>query len=156
MTDPVRPNGTSTRQLVLQGAKFVLVGSAGTAGTFAVYWTLRTVLDPVVANLLANAVTTVAGTELHRRFTFSRATAIPGRKAVQNLASWAWSSGATSAGLLVLPLIVPRPGALPESLAILLVSTLGGAGRFAALRWWVLPARTQPEQAGQTRTSPVW
>jgi putative flippase GtrA len=151
MTDPAPHNGTATQRLVLQGAKFALVGSVATAGTFALYWTLRTVLHPVVATLLANAVTTVAGTELHRRFTFSRARAVPGRTAVQNLASWAWSSGSTSAGLLLLPLIVPRPGAVPESLAILVVTAVGGAGRFAALRWWVLPARA----GGQTRTSPV-
>ncbi|MEA5365364.1 GtrA family protein [Amycolatopsis sp., V23-08] len=151
MTDAARPSGTAPRQLVLQGAKFVLAGSTATAGTFAVYWTLRTVLAPVVATLLANAVTTVAGTELHRRFTFSRASAVPARKAVQNLASWAWSSGATSAGLLVLPLIVPRPGVLPETLAILVLSAVGGAGRFAALRWWVL----RPPEAGRTRASPV-
>ncbi|WP_410621284.1 hypothetical protein [Amycolatopsis sp. cmx-8-4] len=66
---------------------------------------------------------------------------MPGRKTVQNLASWAWSSGATSVGLLVLPLLVPEPGPLLEGLAVVLIGTTGGIGRFAAPRWWVLPVR---------------
>jgi putative flippase GtrA len=130
-----------TRRLLRQGARFTLVGSAVTGGNFVVYWLLRTTLTPVAANLVANAVTTLAGTELHRRFTFAGATAVPGRKTVQNLASWVWSSGATSAGLLVLPLLVPEPGTLLEGLVVVLISTAGGIGRFAALRWWVLPVR---------------
>ncbi|WP_328614264.1 GtrA family protein [Amycolatopsis sp. NBC_00355] len=134
MTEP-------TRRLLGQGARFVLVGSAVTAGNFVVYWLLRTTLAPVPANLVATAVTTFAGTELHRRFTFPDTTAVPGRKTVQNLASWVWSSGATSAGLLVLPLLVPDPGPLLEGLAVVLIGTTGGIGRFAALRWWVLPVR---------------
>ncbi|MET1071648.1 MAG: GtrA family protein [Umezawaea sp.] len=130
-----------SRALVGQAVRFGLVGTASTLATFAVYGLLRLVVPAVFANLLAIAATTVASAELHRRVTFSGATAVPDRMAVQNLVSWAWSSGATSLGLLVLESFVAEPTYVQETAAMTVMTVIGGVARFAVLCWWVLVPR---------------
>ncbi|PRY45244.1 GtrA family protein [Umezawaea tangerina] len=130
-----------SRALVGQAVRFGLVGTASTLATFAAYGLFRLVIPAVLANLLAIAATTVASAELHRRVTFSGATAVPDRMAVQNLVSWAWSSGATSVGLVVLGSFVVEPTYVQETAAMTVMTVVGGVARFAALRWWVLVPR---------------
>jgi putative flippase GtrA len=127
--------------LLHQSVRFVLVGGAATAGCMALYAALRQVLPLTIADLLAIAVTTFLGSEMHRRVTFSGQRAVGARMVVQNLASFAWSSVSTSTGLLVLDTLVPGATVAEEVAALLAMSAIGGTARFLALRFWVLRPR---------------
>jgi putative flippase GtrA len=146
MIDLAQRDGTAVRELVAQIARFVLVGVVSTGATFVLYGVVRFVFSPVPATLLANAVTTVLAAELHRRITFSGATASGKRMAVQNFVSWAWSSGSTSIGLVVLGAVVAEPTYFQETTVMVVMSAVGGGVRFIALRWWVLVSRGRQDE----------
>jgi putative flippase GtrA len=117
MIDLSQRDGTAVRELVTQVAWFALVGLVSTGVTFALYGGLRLFVVPVVATLLANAVGTIVGAELNCKVTFAGATTSGKRMAVQNVVSWAWSSGATSIGLVVLDAMVTQLTHLEENVS---------------------------------------
>ena len=129
--------------LVRQAGRFVVVGGASTVASLLLYVLLRVAITPVLANLLAIVVTTVAGSEVHRRITFAAVTVSHERMLVQNVLSWAWASGSTTIGLLVLDGFVEVPTVIEESAALLAMTFLGGCARFALLRWWVFVPRSR-------------
>lgn len=121
-----------------QIARFVVVGTSFTLLYFGLYAVLRIGLAAVPANLIASLVTTVIGSEAHRRVTFDGRPSRRLRMVVQNLATWSWYGGTTSLGLFSLELFVASPSYAQETAAILSITAVGGIARFAALRWWVL------------------
>ncbi len=129
-------------EIVRQAVRFVLVGTTFTLLYFALYGALRLVLPAVAANLLASLVTTIAGSEAHRRVTFDGRPSRRRRMVVQNVATWAWYGGTTSMGLLLLGLWTAEPTYAQEAATMLVITAVGGIARFVVLRWWVLsPAR---------------
>lgn len=128
-----RVDGKAARQL----ARYAVVGVAGTAVSTVLYLVFRTWWDAVPANLAALVLSTVAGTEANRRFTFGGAVVDRSREYVQNAATVVFYAFYGSAVLLLLQQVVVEPTAVQESLAVAGASVLGGLVRFLVLRNWV-------------------
>ncbi|WP_158840882.1 GtrA family protein [Saccharothrix deserti] len=126
-----------------QAAKFASVGAVSTLASIAIYAALRGWLSPMTANVVAVTVTTVAGSELHRRFTFGGARAAGGRMLVQNVVSGVWACSSSSLGLFLVASLVATPTVDQESAVLLAMSVIGGLARFAALRLWVFGVRAR-------------
>lgn len=127
--------------LLGQAVRFAAVGTASTAASLLLFALMRPALPAVLANLLAIALTTVIGSEVHRRVTFAAVGVARGRMLAQNVASWAWASGATTVGLLLVDAVVVDPSAAQETAALVAMTVVGGVARFAVLRWWVFLPR---------------
>jgi putative flippase GtrA len=126
------------RPLLLQVARYVMVGGLGTAVNAAIFLLLRTSgLDAVPANLVALLVSTAVSTEANRRFTFGGTAVHRWRARVQFGGTVLFYAFYSSAVLLVLGLVVDTPTPVIETAALAAASVLGGAGRFLVLRYWV-------------------
>jgi putative flippase GtrA len=124
--------------LVLQVARYVMVGGLGTAVNAAVFLLLRTAgLDAVPANLVALLVSTAVSTEANRRFTFGGTAVHRWRARVQIGGTVLFYAFYSSTVLLLLGLVVDTPTPVGETVALAAASVLGGAGRFLVLRYWV-------------------
>ena len=120
-----------------QVLRYVLVGGLGTVLTALLYLLLRVWWDAVPANLAALVLSTMATTEVNRRFTFGGATAGRRRAYVQDLASVVFYACSGSATLILLGAVVDGPSPVQESLAVAAANVLGGSARFLVLRNWV-------------------
>ncbi len=128
------------RQLV----RFALVGALGTALNAVIFIVLRQWWSALPANLVALLLSTAIGTEANRLFTFGAAHAPHRWRAhAQNVGTVAFYAVYSSAVLMLVAGVVDDPSPLLESLAVAAASVLGGAARFAVLRYWVF-AGTRP------------
>jgi putative flippase GtrA len=121
-----------------QLARFVLVGALGTALNAVIFLVLRQWWAAVPANLVALLLSTAIGTEVNRLFTFDAARAPHRWRAhAQNLGTVAFYALYSSSVLMLVAAVVDDPPPLLESAAVAAASVLGGAARFAVLRYWV-------------------
>jgi putative flippase GtrA len=130
----LRPN----QPLLLQVARYVMVGALGTGVNAAIFYVLRTSgLDAVPASLVGLLVSTGVSTEANRRFTFGGTAVHRWRSRVQVGGTVAFYACYSSAVLVLLGLVVDAPTPALETVVLAGASVLGGAGRFLVLRYWV-------------------
>ena len=126
--------------LLVQLARYAVVGGLGTLVNALVFLVLRTWLDSVPANLVALVVSTAVSTEANRRFTFGGAAVRRWRANVQNGGTVLFYACYSSAVLLLLGWLVDSPTPVQETLVVAGASVLGGICRFLVLRYWVFGA----------------
>jgi putative flippase GtrA len=128
----------SHHPLLLQVARYVMVGALGTGVNAAVFYMLRTSgADAVPASLVGLLVSTAVSTEANRRFTFGGTAVHRWRARVQVGGTVAFYAFYSAAVLLLLGLVVDGPTPALETVVLAAASVLGGAGRFLVLRYWV-------------------
>ena len=133
--------------LVVQLARYALVGGVVNAVYAAAFLLLRTWWDAVPTNLAALVLSTVVSTELNRRFTFGGVSTSPWRNAVQGSGTVLFYATYSSVVLVLLGLLVDSPSPQQESAVVIVASVLGGGMRFLVLRGWVFrddPRATPP------------
>lgn len=132
------------RSLLAQQAwRFVLVNSCCTVLTIALYLVLTTLVDQVVANVLAFAVTTVVSSTANRVITFGQSHTVSKlRYYTQSLLTFLYYCTSSTIALDLLGIVVTRPTSTEQAIAVCAVSVLGGAARFFLLRGWVFGIRT--------------
>ncbi len=131
-------------------ARFVLCGGGvGLASGFAVA-ALAARLPWALANALVTVVATLLATELHARFTFGAGGRATWRQHLQSAGSAVGAYAVTCAAMLVLHLVLVRPGAVVEQAVYLSASALAGLARFAVLRLVVF-ARHRSQAAATVR-----
>ena len=131
-------------EIVRQLGRYGVVGVLGTAASALLYLLFRVWWDAVPANLAALVLSTVASTEVNRRFTFRGVPTYRKREYLQNAATVAFYAVYSSAVLLVLDALVDDPTALQGSVTVAATSILGGLARFAVLRNWVFGDESRP------------
>jgi putative flippase GtrA len=139
---PIRPvadpAGDWVRELLRQVVTYAIIGLL-TAGLMTVtYLLLRIWLPAVVANLAAQAITTLPNTEANRRLSFRDSTRPPGRTHLQGFLLFALYYGFTSSAVFLLYAITASPSRWLEIAVILLSSLIATTGRFSWLRYWSL------------------
>jgi putative flippase GtrA len=115
--------------------RFGSVGLTTTVAYFAIFWLLRSIATPAVANLLALVVTTLANTAANRRLTFG----VKGRQRLfrahaGGLLAFGLALAMTTGTISALQLAAPRAGALVELGALGLANALATVARFLLLR----------------------
>ena len=120
-----------------QAIRYMIVGGTSVLANALVYLLLRVWWDMVAANLTALLFSTLVSTEINRRFTFGDAPTRPWRAGVQNVGTFVFYAGYSSAVLFLLTALVDDPTPMMEAVAVTAASVLGGAGRFLLLRHWV-------------------
>jgi putative flippase GtrA len=133
--------------LLVQVARYAVVGGLGTVVNAAIFLVLRTWWDLVPATLLALVLSTAVSTEANRRFTFGGAMAHRWRAHVQVGGTVLFYAGYSSTVLLVLHTLVDGPSPIQETVAIAAASVLGGTCRFLLLRHWVFEPDDPDEEA---------
>jgi len=122
-------------------AWYVVAGALTTGLQELLFLGARPLLGALIANVLAVALTTVANTEFQRRVTFAGVPASPVRLHLQSIGTFAFYATYGSVVLLSLHLFTPDPSAALQAITLAATSALGGAIRFALLRWWVFTPR---------------
>jgi putative flippase GtrA len=150
------PTFQERHPLVVQLARYAVVGGVGTLVNALVYLLLRTWWDLLPANLAALVVSTLVSTEVNRRFTFSGAEVHRWRKHVQTAGTIAFYAAYSSVVLLVLTAVVERPTPLLESATVAAASVLGGALRFLILRFWVVDRDAAGRPSFAERLAAQW
>ncbi|WP_165922209.1 GtrA family protein [Pseudonocardia endophytica] len=155
---------THARPMIVQLARYAVIGGSSTALNAGLFLLLRPFLDAVPANLVALTVTTVVSTEANRRFAFDGAHAHHMREWVQDVGTVLFYAGYSSVVLLGLHLV--DPGATPglEAAVVAVASVAGGLARFLVLRHWVFatgehhttgrPRPTEADSGPCSTTSP--
>lgn len=123
--------------LVVQVARYAIVGGLGTGVNALIYLVLRTWIEPVPANLVALVLSTIASTEANRRFTFGGAAVRHWRNYVQNGGTMLFYAFYSSTVLLILAALVDNPNPTLEATCVAAASLLGGTCRFLVMRYWV-------------------
>jgi putative flippase GtrA len=123
--------------VLVQLARYAVIGGLGTAVNAAIFLVLRTWWDTVPANLVALVLSTAVSTEANRRFTFDGALEHRWRTYVQNGGTVAFYAFYSSTVLLLLDMVLDDPTAVQQSAALAAASVAGGIGRFLVLRNWV-------------------
>jgi putative flippase GtrA len=123
--------GSRTGQILRFGG----VGLTTTVAYFAIFWLLRSIATPAVANLVALVITTLANTAANRRLTFG----VTGRQRLLRahaggLLAFGLSLTMTTGTISALQLAAPRAGTLVELGALGLASALATVARFLLLR----------------------
>jgi putative flippase GtrA len=145
--------------LLLQVARYVMVGGLGTAVSAAAFLLLRFAgLEAVPANLVALLVSTAVSTEANRRFTFGGGAVHRWRAHVQIGGTVLFYAFYSSAVLLLLGLVVDAPTPVGEAVTLAAASVLGGVCRFLVLRYWVFGTREAPTRpaAPEPGTVDAW
>jgi putative flippase GtrA len=145
--------------LIVQVARYMMVGGLGTAVNAVAFLLLRTAaLDAVPANLVALLVSTAVSTEANRRFTFGGGAVHRWRAHVQIGGTVLFYAFYSSAVLLLLGLVVDAPTPVAETVTLAAASVLGGFCRFLVLRCWVFGTRAAPTRpaAPEPGTVDAW
>ncbi len=117
-----------------QGIKFFLVGSAGTGLQLGLYAASAVLIGAQIASIASWLMSTLATNATHRALTFGV------RGPARNSADQAAAFITCLVGLLVTSLVLaelPNATGLSGVIAILVVNTVVGAGRFFGMRWWL-------------------
>lgn len=134
----VDPAGDWVRELLRQIVTYALIGLL-TAGLMTLTFLLLRIWFPAtIANLAAQAITTLPNTEANRRLSFRGSTRPPGRTHLQGFVLFALYYAFTTSALLVLHAIVASPSQWLEIGVVLLSSMVATTGRFTWLRFWSL------------------
>lgn len=123
--------------LLRQGSWFVIIGAAASVLSALVYLIARQLWEPIGANGLAVALSTLASSKAHTLVTFRRTQVNRVRMHTQNLLVAVLYFVCNAFGLAILRLISPGADPGTESLVLLCVSCCVGIGRFLLLRAWV-------------------
>jgi len=142
---PGPPLGGRTRsahhELGSHAAWYLVAGVVTTAAQSVLFLALQPPVGSQVANLAAIALTTLANTEFHRRVTFADRKSNAGKRHLQDFLTFLFYAGYGSLVLATVDSVVNAPSAFLETVVLFLASGLGGAIRFAVLRWWVFADR---------------
>ncbi len=117
-----------------QGARFFLVGTAGTALQLGLYAATAELSGAQVASVASWLISTLLTNAAHRAVTFGV------RGAEKNRSDQLIALLSCVVGLLITSLVLAR---LPDAdgvsgvVAILVVNVIVGAARFGGLRWWL-------------------
>ncbi|MEV6273956.1 GtrA family protein [Nocardia sp. NPDC051832] len=111
-------------------------GSNGLLSSVAVTL-LGLALPFALANALITIASTLLGTHLHARFTFTTREPADWRQHLQSAATAAAAYAVTSAAMLLLPLLCAHPNIWTQQAVYLSASALAGVLRFAVLRVFV-------------------
>jgi putative flippase GtrA len=137
--------GLSSRAQVL---RFCAVGLTTTVAYFGLFWLLRAVAAPTLANLLALLVTTVANTAANRRLTFGvRGRRHNARAHAGGLLAFGLSLTMTTGSISALQVVAPRAGALVGFAALGLANALATVARFVLLRFAIYDPRRHSSPA---------
>ncbi len=153
LRDRLAGSSRTTRQV----ASFAAIGVVSTVAYIALYSLLRTTTSPVLANLVALALTAVANTAANRRLTFD----VRGRDGfmtdqVAGLVAFAIALAITTGAVGLLQVLAPTAG-LPIEVAVVVAASAVATGvRFILLRSWIdrpytAEARPQAGPEGATR-----
>jgi putative flippase GtrA len=126
------------RNLLGEAVRFALVGIASTVLFALLFLLFRTVLEPVMANIAALLLATIANTAINRRFTFglrSRAGAV--RHQLQGFVVLAIALAITSGSLIVLHTVSPDTSRSLELLVLTGANLLATVVRFLLMRSWI-------------------
>lgn len=123
--------------LLLQLARYAVIGGLGTLVNAVIFLLLRTWWDTIPANLVALVLSTVVSTEANRRFTFGGAQVHWLRFHVQSGGTVVFYAFYSSTVLMLLAATIDSPTAWEQTVAVAVASVLGGLGRFLVLRYWV-------------------
>lgn len=125
------PGGAS---FIAQAACYLAVGSSAMVLYLGAYAALALAVPAVAANVLAWTLSTIVGNSAHRKITFG----VSGR---DSAAADAAIGMATSVlGLLLSTAAVTVASSASSAMqvvALLAGSSIGGASRFLAMRWWL-------------------
>lgn len=134
-----------------QLARFAAVGVASTVAHLGLFVLLRGALGPIVANLVALLLTTVANTAANRRLTFGvRGRDGAARHQFQGLIVFGIGLGLTTGALALLDALAPGAGRLVEVLVLVLANAVATALRFVLFRAWIFRARPTLEPRATT------
>jgi len=143
----------TTRQV----ASFAAIGVFSTMAYIALYGLLRTTTSPVLANLVALALTAVANTAANRRLTFD----VRGRDGfvtdqAAGLVAFAVALAITTGAVGLLQLLAPTAGLPIEVAVVVAANAAATVVRFILLRSWIdrpytAEARPQAGPEGATR-----
>ena len=143
------------RPIVRELATFATIGVVSTVAYLALYSLFRAASSPAVANALALVVTAVGNTAANRRWTFDvRGSGRLASDHAAGLAAFLVALAISSAGLVVLQVVVPAAGR-PLELAVLFTANILATGaRFMVLRTWFASRRLatvarQTDRAGR-------
>ncbi len=126
------------RNLLGEIVRFALVGIASTALFATLFLLFRTGLGPVLANIAALLLATIANTSANRRFTFglrSRAGAV--RHQAQGFVVLAIALAITSGSLILLHALLPDTSRSIELLVLTAANLLATVIRFLLMRSWI-------------------
>ncbi|MFP8903683.1 bifunctional glycosyltransferase family 2/GtrA family protein [Streptomyces atacamensis] len=129
---------------------FIAIGIASTVGHALLYWLLRTWWPPLVANLVAQTVLTLANTEANRRLTFRGSATGPVRAHVGAGLLFVFGYLLTGAAVLGYRQIADDPTPATEALVLAAAYVTVTVVRFLVLRLAVFARRT-PKAAGPPR-----
>jgi putative flippase GtrA len=132
--------------LIVQVARYAIVGGLGTGVNALIYLVLRTWIEAVPANLVALVLSTIASTEANRRFTFGGAAARHWRNYVQSGGTVLFYAFYSSTVLLILAALVDGPSPTLEATCVAAASLLGGTCRFLVMRYWVFGTKDRAAQ----------
>lgn len=143
------PPGVVLYGLRRRAAVYAVVGALNTVLYFALYNSLRVVLEPLAANSVAVAASITFSFWANRRFTFQQA----GRERVmRQFVEFAVMFGATllvsNAALLAVFALRPDPGRLEENAALILSSAALVVARFWVMHTWIFRADRHQAAAG--------
>lgn len=132
--DAMLPSAAGRGLLSWQVASFVVIGVCSAAGQALLYWLLRNVWGPAIANLVSLLVLTLLNIEANRRLTFGSVRARPVR--ARPGAGALFVLGYLITSIAVLTFMHLRPGASTAAEAAVLVaaSLAVTAVRFVVLR----------------------
>ncbi len=117
--------------LLVQAARYAVIGGLGTAANALIFLVLRMWWDTLPANLVALVLSTAVSTEVNRRFTFGGAVAHRWRTNVQIGGTVLFYAVYSSAVLMLLGVLVDDPSPWLQS--------LGGGARQPAGRHLPVP-----------------
>jgi putative flippase GtrA len=151
----------ASRDLLLQVARFTVIGVASTIAYVVLFLMLRGVMSAQAANVASLLVTAVANTAANRRLTFGisgRSNAA--RHQVKGLIAFGIGLALTSGALAVLNSGAAHPGRITEVSVLIAASLVATVIRFLLYRHWVFgqpkrPPDTWPGQGGSQVISTV-
>ncbi len=153
LRDRVAGSSRTARQV----ASFAAIGVVSTVAYVALYSVLRGATSPILANLVALALTAVANTAANRRLTFD----VRGREGfmtdqVAGFVAFAVALAITTGAVGLLQVLAPTAGLPIEVAVVVTASAAATVVRFILLRSWIdrpytAEARPQAGPEGATR-----
>jgi putative flippase GtrA len=143
----------STRPLIRELASFGAIGVVSTLAYLALYSLFRSVAAAPAANALALVVTAIGNTAANRRWTFE----VRGSEGIATdhaagLVAFLLALAISSAGLVLLHVLVPAAGRPLELMVLLSANVLATMARFVILRTWFVSRRTAPASTPDDRS----
>jgi putative flippase GtrA len=137
-----RPSRPPSGRTAAQLCRFGLVGAASTGAYAAIFWLLRAVAPPALANAVALVATAVANTAANRRFTFgARGRAGLASDHLGGLVALVLSLAMTNLSLAALRAAQPDPTTATELAVLAAANVAGTLTRFLLLRASILGRR---------------